>query len=311
MGSPDFAVPSLRATAEVCDLRVVVSQPDRPAGRGRKLLAPAVKQEAEQMGVPVLQPRKVRDGALREALAAHELDVIVVVAYGRILPVDILELPRLGCINVHGSLLPRWRGAAPIQRAVLAGDAESGVSIMQMDEGCDTGPVFRMVETPVGPFETSGELFERLSTLGGEALAEFLRALPDHAPPVPQEHDRHTHAPKLEKAEGRVDWGRGAAELINHVRGMDPWPAATTTRAGQVMKLYTARPSYEGIASSAPGTVLAVDEQGLHVSCGPQGEQAIRVLELQPAGKKRMEARAYATGKPFEPGERLGEEDGP
>ena len=162
MGSPEFAVASLHAVAEVCDLRVVVSQPDRPAGRGRKLVAPAVKEAALVLGVPVLQPTKVRDGSLAAELRRHALDVIVVTAYGRILPREILELPRFGCINVHASLLPRWRGAAPIQRAVLAGDGETGVAIMRMEEGLDTGPIYRELVTPIGPLETSGELFERL-----------------------------------------------------------------------------------------------------------------------------------------------------
>ncbi len=187
MGSPDFAVASLQAVARACDLRVVVSQPDRPAGRGRKLVAPAVKEAAAALGVPVLQPLKVRDGVLAAQLREHDLDVIVVTAYGRILPLEILEIPRLGCINVHASLLPRWRGAAPIQRAVLAGDRETGVAIMRMEEGLDTGPVYRVLATPIGPLETSGELFERLAPLGGELLEEFLRALPDVPAPTPQD----------------------------------------------------------------------------------------------------------------------------
>ena len=200
MGSPEFAVASLQAVAGACDLRVVVSQPDRPAGRGRKLVAPAVKEAAMALGVPVLQPLKVRDGVLAAQLREHDLDVIVVTAYGRILPKEILEIPRLGCINVHASLLPRWRGAAPIQRAVLAGDPETGVAIMQMEEGLDTGPVHRWLSTPIGPQETSGELFTRLAPLGGELLAAFLRDLPAVPPPTPQDEARMTLAPMLSKA---------------------------------------------------------------------------------------------------------------
>src|SRR5690606_31487710 len=187
MGSPEFAVPSLEAVARTCDLLLAVTQPDKPAGRGRKLMPPAVKEAAIRLGVPVSQPVKVRDGTLAAALRELAPDVIVVTAYGRILPRAILEVPRHGCINVHASLLPRWRGAAPIQRAVLAGDAETGVAIMQMEEGLDTGPVFRAASTPIGAEETSGELFARLADLGGMLLEEFLREFPQVPPPTPQD----------------------------------------------------------------------------------------------------------------------------
>ena len=206
MGSPEFAVPSLQAAASSCELVLVVTQPDKPAGRGRKLVAPAVKEAATALGVPVTQPVKVRDGALAGQLRALQPDVILVVAYGRILPREILEIPRYGCINVHASLLPRWRGAAPIQRAVLAGDAETGVAIMQMEEGLDTGPVFCATRTAIGADETSGELFARLATLGGQALAAFLREFPGVPPPTPQDGGLVTLAPPLKKEEGLVDW---------------------------------------------------------------------------------------------------------
>lgn len=303
MGSPEFAVPSLHAVARACDLRVVVTQPDRPAGRGRQLAAPPVKREAERLGVAVLQPTKVRDGTLAAALGEHALDLIVVVAYGRILPDDILELPRYGCINVHGSLLPRWRGAAPIQRAVLAGDGETGVAIMQMDAGMDTGPVYRTRAVDIGPHETTGELFERLSIVGGELLEDFLRVFPDVDAPIPQEHDRATHAAKLDKHEGVVDWSRPVARVIDHVRGMDPWPAATTRHGDKVLKLYGARTS-ELAAVGEPGTVVGVDPQGLHVTCA---DGVVCISEIQPPGKRRMEARSYASGNPMPAGLRLGQ----
>jgi len=306
MGSPEFAVASLQAVARACDLRVVVSQPDRPAGRGRKLVAPAVKEAATALGVPVLQPLKVRDGVLAAQLREHDLDVIVVTAYGRILPREILEIPRLGCINVHASLLPRWRGAAPIQRAVLAGDRETGVAIMQMEEGLDTGPVHRVLATPIGPLETSGALFERLAPLGGALLEAFLRDLPGVPAPTAQDEARMTLAPMLSKAEGLTDWTCSMSQVVDHVRGMDPWPGAFTGRGEQVLKLFRAAPSSWSCrprpADARPGQVLAVDREGLHVACGAG---VVCVAELQVVGGKRMPAQAYAAGKPFAAGEGL------
>ncbi len=303
MGSPEFAVASLRAVAEMCDLRVVVSQPDRPAGRGRKLVAPAVKEAALALGVPVLQPTKVRDGSLAAELRRYELDVIVVTAYGRILPREILILPRFGCINVHASLLPRWRGAAPIQRAVLAGDRETGVAIMRMEEGLDTGPIYRAQVTPIGPLETSGELFERLAPLGGRLLAEVLRALPELPPPTPQDESQVTLAPMLSKAEGLTRWTCTSSQVVDHVRGMDPWPGAFTARGPLTLKLFRAVPSSRSCPDdAAPGQVLGLDRAGLHVACG---EGVVCVQELQVVGGKRMPAQAYAAGKPFAAGEGL------
>ncbi len=303
MGSPEFAVASLQAVARVCDLRVVVSQPDRPAGRGRKLVAPAVKEAALALGLPVLQPTKVRDGTLAAELRRHELDVIVVTAYGRILPREILELPRFGCLNVHASLLPRWRGAAPIQRAVLAGDRETGVAIMQMEEGLDTGPVHRVLVTPIGALETSGALFERLAPLGGVLLEAVLRELPGLPPPTPQDPAGVTLAPMLSKAEGLTRWTCSSGQVVDHVRGMDPWPGAFTGRGSVVLKLFAAAPSNRTRPDdAAPGQVLAVDRMGMHVACG---EGVVCVAELQVVGGKRMPAQAYAAGKPFAVGERL------
>ena len=306
MGSPEFAVPSLHAVARRCELVAVVSQPDRPAGRGRKLTPPAVKVAAEALGVPVLQPTAVRHGKLLALLEPYAPEIIVVTAYGRILGEEVLNLPEHGCVNVHASLLPRWRGAAPIQRAVLAGDAQTGVAIMKMDIGCDTGPVYRMRATPIGPEETSGQLFERLAVLGGEVLDEFLAEFPEVPPPVDQAEldGEPVHAAKLDKAEGVVDWARPAANVIDHVRGMDPWPAAVTHRGELVLKLYAAgRSDLARPEDAAPGTVLAVDEAGVHVCCA---DGVVRVGELQPPGKRRMPARDYAVGQPFAAGERLG-----
>ncbi|NVB37226.1 methionyl-tRNA formyltransferase [Pseudenhygromyxa sp. WMMC2535] len=306
MGSPDFALPSLRAVHQRCELVAVVSQPDRPAGRGRKLKPPPVKVLAESLGVPVLQPTKVRKGRLSALLEPYAPEIIVVTAYGRILGRDVLELPAHGCVNVHASLLPRWRGAAPIQRAVLAGDAESGVAIMRMDIGCDTGPVYRMRATPIGPEETAGALFERLAELGGEVLGEFLAEFPDVPPPVDQAEleGEVVHAAKLEKAEGEVDWSRPARAVIDHVRGMDPWPAAWTSRGDQRLKLYAAGSSERARPADArPGQVLEVDAAGMHVCAG---DAVVRVGEVQAPGKRRMAARDYASGQPFAAGDLLG-----
>ena len=306
MGSPDFAVPSLHAVHRRCDLRLVVSQPDRPAGRGRKLKAPPVKLAAEALGVPVVQPRKIRKGRLVAALEPVEPELIVVTAYGRILPREVLELPRYGCINVHASLLPRWRGAAPIQRAVLAGDAETGVAIMQMDEGCDTGEVFRMASTPIGTEETSGELFVRLAELGGATLDAFLADFPEVAPARPQSEltGEPVHAAKLDKAEGELDWSRPATRVLDHLRGMDPWPGAWTLRGAQRIKLFAGAVSARAKPAGArPGAVLDVDEQGLQVCCG---DAVVCVGELQAPGKRRIAARDYAAGHPFAADEVLG-----
>jgi methionyl-tRNA formyltransferase len=306
MGSPDFAVPSLHAVYRACDLQLVVCQPDKPAGRGRKLKPPAVKVEAEALSVPVLQPHKLKDGSVATVLRDLSLDVVVVTAFGRILPLEVLQVPRHGCINVHASILPRWRGAAPIQRAVLAGDRETGVSIMQMDVGLDTGPVYEIVTTPIGPEETSGQLFERLATLGGRTLERFLLAFPDVAPPSPQDERRATHAPPLRKEEGIVDWSRPAARVVDHIRGMDPWPAATTWRGETALKLFgaraVARSHTPGNDTPVPGTVVGIDGAGMYVACldGP-----VCIREIQPAGGRRMPAKAYAAGKPFTAGERL------
>jgi methionyl-tRNA formyltransferase len=302
MGSPEFAVPSLHVVHRRCDLQLVVCQPDRPAGRGRKLAPPAVKAAAQVLGVPVDQPTKMKDGRLAARLVELRLDVVVVVAFGRILPPDVLAAPRHGCINVHASRLPRWRGAAPIQRAVLAGDRMTAMALMQMDEGLDTGPVYRMVDTPIGPLETSGELFERLAVLGAEALDELLAAFPDVPPPRPQAAEGITHAAMLRKEEGRVSWTVGVAALVDHVRGMDPWPGAYTEREGEPLKLFAARPSHLARGEHPLGTAVAVDDEGLHVAAL---DGVVCIGQVQPAGKRRMPASAWAAGRRIGPGAEL------
>ena len=292
MGSPDFAVPSLHAVHRRCDLQLVVCQPDRPAGRGRKLSPPAVKQAALELGLPIDQPTKMKDGRLAARLGELRLDLVVVVAFGRILPPDVLAVPRHGCINVHASALPRWRGAAPIQRAVLAGDERTAVALMQMDEGLDTGPVYRMVHTPIGALETSGELFERLAQLGAEALDDLLAVFPEVPPPQPQPREGMTHAAMLRKEEGRVSWERSARSLVDHVRGMDPWPAAFTEHEGQPLKLFRARPSALPRGEHLPGTVVGVDDEGVHVAAldGVRLAEVAEVLGLGPKDAARPDA---------------------
>lgn len=293
LGTPEFAVPTVDALARAGhEILAVVAQPDRPAGRGQALKAPATKAWAEARGVPVLQPEKVRDGTLAAALGALRPDVLVVTAYGRILGKDLLTLAPLGAVNVHASILPRWRGAAPIQWAVASGDAETGVTIMQMDEGLDTGDVLLVRTLAIGPEETAEQLAPRLAALGGEAIVEALPLLAAGAlVPVRQDAARHTLAPILEKEHGRLDFARPAAELAARLRGFTPWPGAFTTLDGKVLKVHAAR----AVADSpgAPGEARAAGG-GLLVACG--GGTALLVTEVQPEGKRRMPAADFLNG---------------
>ncbi|HEY4175895.1 MAG TPA: methionyl-tRNA formyltransferase [Kofleriaceae bacterium] len=300
MGSPDFAVPCLRALVEKHEVALVVSQPDKPAGRGGQMHAPAVKTAALELGLPVIQPRSAKTGELRDALVATNAELAVVVAYGKILPPPVLTaLPR-GCINVHGSILPRYRGAAPIQWAVINGDAETGVAIMQLDEGMDTGPVFLEKRTPIGPEETSGELFARLSPIGAATLLEALDGIAaGRLTAVAQDHASATHAPMLDKSDGAIDFAQPARAVAARVRGVDPWPGAQTQHRGQMMKLFRA---VVGPGSGSPGTILAIDAAGVHVATG---DGAVVIRDVQAAGKKRMTAQQFAQGRGIAVGEVL------
>jgi methionyl-tRNA formyltransferase len=293
LGTPEFAVPTVDSLALAGhEVLAVVAQPDRPAGRDQALRAPATKGWAEAHGVPVLQPEKVRDGALAAALAALRPDVLVVTAYGRILGRDLLTLAPLGAVNVHASILPRWRGAAPIQWAVASGDAETGVTIMQMDEGLDTGDVLLVRTLPIGPEETAAALAPRLAALGGQAIVEALPLLAAGAlVPVRQDAACHTLAPILEKEHGRLDFARPAAELLARLRGFTPWPGSFTTLDGKVLKIHAARAAAGDGAS--PGMARA-DGGALRVACG--GGTALLVTELQPEGKRRMAAADFLNG---------------
>jgi len=295
MGTPAFAVPSLDALARAGhELLCVVAQPDRPSGRGRALKAPATKEWALARGLPVLQPTKVRDGTLHAALAPMEPDAVIVAAYGRILGKDLLTLAPYGAINVHGSLLPRYRGAAPIQWAVANGDGETGVSIMQMDEGLDSGDVLLQRALPIEPTDTAESLSPRLAALGGEALVEALALLEaGRLTPVKQEASEVTLAPILSKEDGKVDWSRPAAAIAARLRGFTPWPGAWTTLDGRTVKLLEVEP-LDGAVTGPPGTGRKAAGRGLAVACG-EGT-ALLVQRLQPEGKGAQEALAFLNG---------------
>ena len=296
MGSPEFAVPCLRALHERHEVALVVSQPDKPAGRGSQLTAPAVKQAALELGLPVIQPRSARTGELRDALVASGAELAVVVAYGKILPAAVLEaLPR-GCINVHGSLLPKYRGAAPIQWAVIHGEAETGVAIMQLDEGMDTGPVLLERRVALDPDETSGELLARLAPIGAAALREALDAIAaGTARPIAQDHARASHAPMLAKTDGIIDFAAPAAAVAARIRGVDPWPGAQAVLRGQIVKLFRARPALGHLrAGAAPGTVLGISARGVEVAAS---DGVVEIREVQAAGRKRMTAAQFAAGR--------------
>ncbi len=304
MGTPDFSVPPLQAMINGEDEVVaVITQPDRPKGRGKKLSPPPVKVLAESAGIPVLQPTKIRTADFADTLRSFQPDLIVVAAYGRILPPSILDLPPLGCINIHGSLLPRHRGAAPIQWAVIKGDQEAGVTIMQMDEGMDTGAMLLPASIPVADDETAGSLFSKLSNLGGTALMQALDLLrQDKLPPIEQDHSLATAAPPLKKEDGIIDWSKPAAELHCLIRGLDPWPTAYSFLDGKRFRFFS--PGLQGSSSShRPGTVIRADRDGLLLATGKGG---LLIQEIQPEGKRRMSVEAYLCGQTLEPGQRFG-----
>ncbi len=296
LGTPAFAVPALEALARAGhDVATVVAQPDRPAGRGNALREPATKIWAREHGIPVLQPEKVRDGKLAAQLGALGLDVLVVAAYGRILGADLLTLAPLGAINVHGSLLPRWRGAAPIQWAVASGDAETGVTIMQMDEGLDTGDILLQRAMPIRPDDTAETVSERLADLGGRALVDALEALGRGAVvPVRQDPAQATAARILEKEDGRIQWTRPAPEIAARLRGFTPWPGAFTTVDGKLLKILAAAPEEVRSPTAAPGSAARVNGRGMAVLCGEA--TALLVTRVQPEGKPAQDALAFWNG---------------
>ena len=303
MGTPGFAVPSLAALAEVVDVSLVLCNPDRPAGRGRSMGSPAVKEEAARRGIPVFQPEKARHPDAVARIAAEAPDLIVVVAYGHILPKSILDIPRFGCINVHASLLPKYRGAAPINWAVARGETVTGITIMRMDEGMDTGPMLHVREMPIGVEDTAETMFSKLSILGAEALREALRKLREGTlDETPQDAALATYAPMLKKEHGRIDWSRPAVKVRNLVRGMTPWPSAFALHAGKTLKVLSSSVAGESGAVGEPGEVVALGRDGISVACG---EGVLRLQVVQPEGGKAMDAWAYAQGRRVAAGERL------
>lgn len=304
LGTPDFTLPLLEACAALGELVAVVAQPDRPVGRSGAPQPPPSKLWAQARGVEVLQPLKVKNGALAALLAARAPDVAIVAAYGRILPKDALEAPRLGCLNVHASLLPALRGAAPAQWAIANGLARTGVTLMQMDEGLDTGDIRLQRELELAPDETAETLLPRLGALGADLLMEGLPQLfAGTLPRRPQQHEAASLAPILSREDGRIGWGRTALQIDQRRRGFTPWPGAWTTLAGKQLKVHASLPLPERTARP-PGEVLRAAAAGLDVACG-EGT-VLRLLELQPENKKRMPAQAFLSGHPVAAGAVLG-----
>jgi len=293
-GTPDFSVPVLQALLDSPhEVVAVYAQPDRPAGRGRKLKPGPVKQLAEDCGIPVYQPASLKGADSQQELAALQPDLMVVVAYGLLLPQAVLDMPSLGCVNLHASILPRWRGAAPIQRAILAGDSESGVCLMQMEAGLDSGPVLAEVRTSIATGETGGSLHDRLSQLAADLLAKHLDDLAcGHLVPVIQDESQVTYAHKLEKAEASIDWQQDAVAIERRVRAFNPWPVAQTQYEGKSLRIRSARAVDQ--VDGSPGAVVAAGKQGIDVVCG-QG--CLRLLEIQLPGGKRLDAAAFLNAR--------------
>jgi methionyl-tRNA formyltransferase len=302
-GTPEIAVPALEALHAIADVRAVVCQPDKPAGRGLALRAPAVKVKALELGLPVEQPAKIKTPEFAAWVRAKEADVALVMAYGRILPKAVLEAPRRGCMNLHASILPRWRGAAPINWAIAEGDAVTGVGLMQMDEGLDTGPVYATHEVPIDPDATAGELAERLAKCAAEVVrAELARAVAGELSPKPQDASKATHARMLEKEDGRIDWSRPAKAVHDRARAMTPWPGAFTTLGGKLFKVLSTR-AIGGEPGGEPGEVVAASKDRVEIACG-NGRLAL--LRGQLEGKKPLDARELVAGRALALGAKLG-----
>jgi len=303
MGTPDFALESLIALYnsrhEIC---AVVTQPDKPAGRNMKLTAPPVKEFAVEHGIPVYQPQRIKEGQLNAVLNEHNPDLICVVAYGKILPEFILRYPKYGCINVHASILPKYRGSAPINWAIINGETTSGVTIMHMDIGCDTGDIISVEETPIKDDETAGELYDRLKVLGAELL---IRTIDDieagKAQRTRQNDSLSTHAPMLSKSMAAINWNLNARDIVNHIRGLNPWPIAYTSVNGEIIKVYTAQ-VIDKKKNLPNGSVITDIKGGLAVSCA---DGVVLITELQAQGKKRMSACDYLRGHSISDGEVL------
>ena len=295
MGTPDFASASLKKLIdEKFDVVGVFTQPDKPKGRGMELSASPVKELALENGLPVFQPVKMRDGTALAQIKALEPDILVVVAYGRILPDDILAVPKYGAINVHGSLLPKYRGAAPIQWAVLNGDKITGVTTMYLASEMDTGDIIYTAETEIGEYETSGELFDRLKDMGAELLVKTLRDIDaGTAPRAPQDHSKASYVTMLDKSICPIDWNKTPREVLKHIYGLRPWPVATMELEGKTVRVFAAKYT-DGKTEKVPGAVVSTDKGGLEIACA-DGETLL-ITELQAPGKKRMGAEDYLRG---------------
>lgn len=298
MGTPDFAAASLQKLIdEKYDIAAVFTQPDKPRNRGMSLSFSPVKELALQNGLDVYQPTKLRDGSFTELLRSLKPDVLVVVAYGRILPEDALSVPTYGAVNVHSSLLPKYRGSAPVQWAVLNGDNVTGVSTMYLAPEMDTGDVIFTEKTEIGEFETSGELFDRLMVMGAELLHKTLRAIENGtAPRSKQEESQASYVTMLDKSMSPIDWSRSPREIVKHICGLQPWPVATTEIGGLTFRIFKAEYT-DTVTDKAPGTVVAADKRGIEIACG--GAHTLLITELQAPGKKRMRAADYLLGHPI------------
>ena len=298
MGTPDFAAASLQKLIdEKYDIAAVFTQPDKPRNRGMSLSFSPVKELALQNGLDVYQPTKLRDGSFTELLRSLKPDVLVVVAYGRILPEDALSVPTYGAVNVHSSLLPKYRGAAPVQWAVLNGDTVTGVSTMYLAPEMDTGDVIFTEKTEIGEFETSGELFDRLMVMGAELLHKTLRAIENGtAPRSKQDESQASYVTMLDKSMSPIDWSRSPREIVKHICGLQPWPVATTEIGGLTFRIFKAEYT-DTVTDKAPGTVVAADKRGIEIACG--GAHTLLITELQAPGKKRMRAADYLLGHPI------------
>jgi len=306
LGSGSFAIPCFEALLDAGhDVAALVTQPDRQRGRGQAMASPPLRPVADRRGVPVLQPRRVREPEAQEAIARLRPQLQVVVAFGQILPRSVIDLAPLGTVNVHASLLPRLRGAAPIQWAIATGETETGVTTMLIDEGLDTGPTLLARRTSIGPEETAADLEPRLARLGAEALVETVRGLAEGTLVArPQDDTRATLAPMLEKEDGQVDWARAAAEIAHRARGFHPWPGAFTSHDGRLLKVLRVRDAPGAAVAAAPGTIVGVDPEGVTVACG-DGTR-LRLVEVQEESRRAMPAAAWAQGARIRPGARLG-----
>lgn len=300
MGTPDFAAATLKALIDGPDeIVAVVTQPDRAKGRGKKLTPPPTKVLAEAVGIPVLQPTKIKTENFRNGLLSYQPDLIVVTAYGRILPQTLLDLAPLGCINVHGSLLPKYRGAAPIQWAVINGEEETGVTIIQMNAGMDTGDMLLSARIATSPDETAGSLFEKLAAVGCATLLTAIQGLQEGTiTPVSQDDSLATVAPMLKKNDGLIDWHRDAAEIERLIRGLDPWPSAFCFLNGKRLRLFHPEVVHQD-HDQQPGTVLIADKRGIAIACG---RNTLLAKEIQPEGKKRMDVESFLCGHPLAAG---------